>query len=430
MKKKLLIIISSLLVKAASAQEFQTGAEFRPRFEYRNGFGQLRAINDSLDNAASFTSQRSRLWFNYSNLGQKIKLGAVLQDVRTWGTTEQLNIGDKNNFSIHQFWGELYFSDKFSFKAGRQEFNYDNARILGDVDWAQQARSFDAGLLKYETAGFKLHAAFGLNTKSETLTAESYDNANYKSLQFLWLNKTFKNTKASLLFLNNGIEFTKDPAKPPIYKNRDVAFSQTLGGRIEFQKNKFGFNTEGYFQGGKNNVNRKLEAFDLTAEVFVKPGKPVTVLAGNEWISGTATDRTGGKSSSFNPLYGTNHKFNGTMDYFFVGGRWNNKVGLIDSYVSLKYAGTRFKTDLTAHAFNAYADVFSAGENLDKYLGLETDLSGGYKISELASVQAGFSVLSGSKTLQFLTAGTDKSKLNTWGWAQLTLKPVFFTSSN
>ena len=35
-------------------------------------------------------------------------------------------------------------NEKFAFKVGRQEINYDDARIFGNVDWAMQARSHDA----------------------------------------------------------------------------------------------------------------------------------------------------------------------------------------------------------------------------------------------------------------------------------------------
>jgi hypothetical protein len=36
-------------------------------------------------------------------------------------------------------------TEAFSMKLGRQEVIYDNSRIFGNVDWAQQGRSHDHG---------------------------------------------------------------------------------------------------------------------------------------------------------------------------------------------------------------------------------------------------------------------------------------------
>lgn len=52
------------------------------------------------------------------------------------------------------------------------------------------------------------------------------------------------------------------------------------------------------------------------------------------------------KNYAFNPLYGTNHAFNGHMDYFYVGNHINS-VGLNDVY--LKYAYKKEKFGFTGH---------------------------------------------------------------------------------
>src|SRR5690349_9903380 len=97
-------LLSGLQLKA---QDFTLSGEFKPRFEYRNGYGKLRPANDSLDKAATFITQRSRVSAAYNNPNQKLKLGLTIQDVRNWGSTEQQNIGDKNTLDLHEFWVEL-----------------------------------------------------------------------------------------------------------------------------------------------------------------------------------------------------------------------------------------------------------------------------------------------------------------------------------
>jgi len=428
MTKFFLLFTSCFIAFNLNAQVFSINGEFKPRFEYRNGYGKLRPTNDSLDRAAAFITQRSRIYLNYADSNQRLKLGAALQDIRNWGVTEQQNIGDKNTLDLHEFWAELLLSNNLSLKAGRQELNYDNARIIGNSDWTQQARSFDAALLKFEhqKKRFKLHFGVGLNSKSETLSKDVYDVANYKHMQLLWINKNFKNLNSSFLFLNNGVEYTVNKTIPVTSANRKTAFSQTAGGRLEYNLSKFALNTEGYYQTGRDATNKKLNAWDLGAELIARPSTYFSVIAGAEILSGTAMDETDNKNHSFSPIYGTNHKFNGTIDYFFVGGRLANKTGLEDYYVSLKYIGKRFNAQLAPHAFYSMAKVVKDANRLDSFLALEADLSAGYKISDIATIQGGLSVLKGSSTLEYLNPGGDRKKLSTWAWTQLIIKPKFF----
>ena len=429
MKKYIHLVLGTASVFSLHAQDFKINAEIKPRYEFRNGFGQLRPAKDSLDKAASFVSQRSRISILYANTSQKMRMGGTMQDVRNWGTTDQMNIGDKNNFGLHEFWAEVLLTNHFSIKVGRQELSYDNQRILGNVDWAQQARSFDAALMKYEDSSkqFKLHAALGLNTKTESLVKEVYDINNYKSFQFIWINKKYKNVSASFLFLNNGLEYTVNPALPVTAANRKVAFSQTIGSRLEFSKSKLKANTEGYYQGGKTTGNKKIAAWNLGMEITVNTTKGITPVAGAEWLSGNDINETDGKNHSFNPFYGTNHKFNGTMDYFYVGGRWLNKAGLADYYVGFRYQKNKFGCELIEHVFNSMGKVVINNNLLKKGLGLETDLMLRYKVSDIITFESGLSFLSGSNTLVSLTPGSNKEKLCTWGWTQLIFKPNLFS---
>jgi len=426
--KYFLLIAFFLVLSQLKAQEFSLSGEFKPRFEYRNGYGKLRPANDSLDQAASFISQRSRINLLYNNVKQKMKLGAVVQDIRNWGSTEQQNIGDKNTLDLHEFWAELALGSKFAVKAGRQELNYDNARIIGNSDWTQQARSFDAALLKFEDlkTRFKLQLGLGINSKSETLTQEVYDVSNYKYLQLLWLNKKFKNLNTSILILNNGIEYTVNKSLAVSAANRKTAFSQTLGGRVEYTGKKVNINSEGYFQGGRDANNKKLSAWNFGTDLLVKVSTSVSLVAGGEILSGTATNEADNKNHSFTPFYGTNHKFNGTMDYFFVGGRLANKTGLEDYYLSFRYKKDKLNIDLTPHAFYSMAKVFKEDNELNKFFAFETDLSAGYKLSDIITFQGGVSVLKGSSTLEYLSPASNHQKLNTWIWSQVIIKPVFF----
>ncbi len=436
MKSYTFIISFILLIVAgtASAQEFEIGAEYKPRAEMRRGVWRMRPADNRFDKTSNIISQRARLNFSYYNKESKIRLGAQLQDVRTWGSTTSMNLNNPGGFDIHQFWGEILFSDKFSAKLGRQEISYDNQRIFGAVDWAQQARSFDAIVLKLENKSLKAHVGLSYNMDADVAFRSPYSLNNYKSLQYLWINNKFdRSFSLSFLFLNDGREYTVEGGDNTVVSDRKIAYSQTAGIVLNYLPEPFGFSIEGYYQGGKNKNNKSLNAYDLRADLTYKLGDGWSLNGGSEVLSGTSMINESGKDRSFNPLYGTNHKFNGYMDYFYVGGRHqtsNMAVGLSDIFLGVKYSKEKIYGELNFHKFgamaNVYRDINNSGSNMKKNLGLESDFIIGYRMSSELDLQGGFSFYKATESLEILQAGTDAGKLNTWGFMQVTFKPTFF----
>lgn len=131
-------------------------------------------------------------------------------------------------------------------------------------------------------------------------------------------------------------------------------------------------------------------------------------------------------NNSFNPFFGTNHKFNGFMDYFFVGNHLNT-VGLSDFFASVSAKHKSTNLQLTGHFFSAANDVLAANsttEIMKKYLGTEIDLTVTYKVNEMTSFTAGYSQMFGTETMQKLKGGNYKNT-NNWAWLMLTFKPTF-----
>ena len=186
---------SSILIAQEEEQtEFILSGEVRQRAEYLHGY-KTPALEDQ--NATSFVSQRTRINFDYSM--PKVKFGVALQDVRNWGNQAQLVANEGNAVSVHQAWGEVELAKKFSLKAGRMELAYDDHRILGNVGWAQQARSHDLALFKYDGI---INAHLGL-----AFHGNFYQGIDaYRDMQFLWLNgKAMDNALSwSFLVLSNG----------------------------------------------------------------------------------------------------------------------------------------------------------------------------------------------------------------------------------
>ena len=401
--------------------QFSLDAELRSRAEYRHG---LKSLVNEADKAAFFVSQRSRLNAAYGSTN--MRFGLSVQDIRVWGDQPQL-VAVSNQLMLHQAWGEIIFNDLVSLKIGRQELVYDDSRILGNVDWAQQARSHDIALLKFEKK-FKLHIGAAFNQQTENLLGTEYTLAgNYKTMQFVWFHKKFEQLAMSLLFLNNGLQHTYLENGENAYQ---TVFNQTIGGRFVYTMGKTSFNAATYYTIGKDANDRKLNAYYLSAGAQYMANENWTFGTSWELLSGTSQKEMANNADytirSLNPFYGTNHKLNGFMDYFYVGNHLNN-VGLSDLVLNGKYSKNKLTSGLAVHFFAAAADVFGATANatpvvMPKSLGTEFDLTFGYQMSDEVILSAGYSQMFGTETLQLLKGGDEKA-MNNWAWVMLSFKP-------
>ncbi|MGF1585769.1 MAG: alginate export family protein [Bacteroidales bacterium] len=410
------IIVALVCLAQQTFAQFTLNGEFRPRMEYRHGF---QTLMDPDENAAFFISQRSRL-----NLGmneENYSVGFSLQDIRVWGEVPQLNRSDINS-SVHEAWVDLKIFNKAFLRAGRQEIIYDNSRIFGNVDWAQQARSHDAAVLKWNLENdLILHAGLAFNQESERVRETFYSLNNYKTFQYFWLNKSWEKLSGSFLFLNNGIQF--DPAK--------TTFSQTTGSRLVYNPGNFSLSGSAYLQTGRDAANRTLNAHYISLHY----DQPLTLgglglTAGFELLSGTdqanMQDPGNRSNTSFSPLYGTNHAFNGHMDYFYVGNHFNN-AGLRDLYAGLNYNPRSWSAGFRLHFFSSDAllvNPATPSESMPRYLGTEVDIFFGYNLYENIVLRMGYSEMFATESMEVLKGGS-KSETNNWAWMMLIVKPEF-----
>jgi hypothetical protein len=168
------ILLCFLNVFTATAQITLTG-QLRTRTEVRNGLGNLVLKGSK---AAAFTSQRTRLTFGYK--WDRLTFGVSVQDVRVWGQdASTISNADGNKLMLHEGWADLMLANKadttFKFKAidllsvkiGRQELIYDDVRLLGNLDWLQQARRHDMALLKAVHHGWQVDVGYAYNQNSD-----------------------------------------------------------------------------------------------------------------------------------------------------------------------------------------------------------------------------------------------------------------------
>jgi hypothetical protein len=146
----LVLLLAGCLSHHSKAQLSLIG-QVRTRTEVRDGLGNLAPLSAA---PAAFTSQRTRLIFGYK--WDRVTFGMTVQDVRVWGQdAATISNADGGKLSTHEAWADITLANSadttinfkaiqnLSLKIGRQELVYDDVRLLGNLDWLQQARRFD-----------------------------------------------------------------------------------------------------------------------------------------------------------------------------------------------------------------------------------------------------------------------------------------------
>lgn len=455
MKKTFTLILigfaSVFFMADGYAQTVVIDADFRARFENRHGY---KTIFPKDAEAANFISQRSRLKLFYG--AEKFKVGFSLQNVGIWGENSQLTKANFNGTMVHEAWGEILFSEKFSLKAGRQEIIYDDHRIFGSVDWTMQGRSHDAAIFKLKPNDkhkVDVGLAYNSNPDIEKFgTKQDYTVGNsYKSFQYVHWHGDFDALGISFLFLNNGKQYINSEDTTDIKEK--ISYSQTFGPRFTYKKDKLKANAAFYMQMGNNtDIGGDMNGNDTTMEISAMYfeidasyaiNDNFSIGAGVEYLSGNdgkeIADNKGiqKQQKAFAPLYGTNHKFNGWMDYFYVGNHFGS-YGLMDIFIPLKYKKDKFSAALIPHIFSTAGTIYAPkkDENFEdlpemmeysKGLGTEIDIVLGYTVTKGVAIKAGYSMMFASETMEVLKS-TQVDKGNTWGWVMLVFKPTFYQS--
>lgn len=417
MKNSFLLLASLLCTYFFQAQKFDASLQLRPRFEYRNGY---KSLLEKEQEPATFVSQRSRINFGFSNENLQMKFS--LQNIRVWGEVPTMTTFDQNGIGVFEGWGQYAINPSFKIKLGRQVLSYDNQRIFGEVDWAQQAQSHDAALLKFIPAEeHSLDIGVALNAQKEDVFKNPYLVNSYKNMQFGWYHINSGSSKFSFLVLNAGYETELSISK------REIQYIQTYGSYIQFSKSNWTGDISAYGQTGEKS-GKDLNAWYGGANLNYKFSPALIMGTGAEYLTGTDMGTTSEELQSFTPLFGTNHAFNGFMDYFYVGNH-QNSVGLIDVYGKFSFAKGKFGLILMPHYFASEAKI--TDENLspmDSYLGTEIDLTGSWKLSKDATIALGYSQMFGTKSLQRLKGG-DPDSVQNWAWISVNFHPTLFSIS-
>lgn len=422
-----LIFFCTLLIKAFSQdsaakvippvvpvqfEEFKLGLEFRPRTEFRKGYRELR--NDTT-NPALFTDQRSRLYITYQRPG--FIFHTSIQDIRIWGEDDPRSTG--GTIQIFETFVEPTLFKNFSVRIGRQKIMYDNQRLFAQNDWRQNAGAHDAVRFMYYRPKLETDLIGAFNQSQERFFETTFtpvDFINYKILAVHFLK--YKLSEKFILTTINAMDAFQD--KNP--RNNNYRF--TSGGRIEYIREKLYLTIAAYAQYGETPLGQELSAYYYQPEIKFAPFKPLTFRLGAEVFSGDDATKPSNVSHSFDALYGVNHRFLGSMDFFTRFPADFNNAGIIAPYFFTFFDLTKkitLRTD--EHLFFSQNNFVKAGAIIDKYLGFENDLLLIYKPVKSTEIQLGFSYAFLTESMEIIKKKGNSELFHTWGYLMITFKP-------
>ena len=417
----ILILSNQKLFAQKDSEQVKLNIQIRPRAEVRNGlFTPILAGQKP----ATFISQRSRIGFTYSK-NNKLKIGVSTQVATVWGNDAQVQT-TANDVSLYEAWTQLYLNPYWNLKIGRQVFSYDDERILGALDWNNAGRKHDAALVGFEKNKFKADLAAAFNQNSERTIGTFYDNSfsqPYKSMQFLWMKYQFTNAfSASVLALNIDTENKIDSS---------ISDLQTAGGNVYYKTKKLNLMGTYYYETGKspvkNSVDIKTNAWMASVKADYLFNKKFGLGIGSDYLTGNGMNSSSAINTSFNPLYGTHHKFYGFMDYFY-GPSGHKNVGLSDSYLNFNLIpSSEFYWQITLHHFQSTATILDfSGNKASSSLGNEADLTFNYSIMKDVKLMGGYSQMFTNPSMKYIkniSATQSMKPVQNWIWLSINFNP-------
>lgn len=420
MKKEKLIRLTLLLavlmqVMVLSAQTVVLDAEIRPRTEFRDGY---KTLSPSSQDPGVFTIQRTRFGMGYTS--GVLSTQITLQDSRTFG--QQASASSEATTGLYEAWAGIVLMPGGTLKVGRQALNYDDSRLFSASGWSNTGTAHDMMLFSYQLNEWKMDVGYALNNNSEISSETLYTNTvKYRNLLLVWLTKKFASGfNPSFIFVDEGVQDTIGVGTS--YKQWNNHHAYTYGGNLLYTtpNSKLNVRLAGYFQSGKNAKGKALNGKMAAFKTEYAPTKTTAIHVGMDWFSGDGSS-TDNKQRNFKKLYGSDHTFNGYMDY------WNTPLeqGLLDYYWGLKKTlGLYLSIESGFHLFRT-EKALSSGK---KDLGSEVDVLMNYKMNPQIALQAGWCCY--FKTDNTLIAKRIPSGTATnfpqWAYVMLTIKPTLY----
>ena len=402
---------------------FTLSGQLRPRFEYRNGAYQ--ALQEG-EEPAILVNNRLRLNMDY-RFRQDLQLYVSLQQVNIWGQAPQIQVIDRTGgLSVFEAYAALPLGGDFDLKLGRQQIVLDEDRIFGSLDWHPAGRAHDAVNINWRPVeNLYLRSFFAFNQNyldGKAATDKINGNVNNPKGQYFTPGQPYQHMEA----LHAHYAFTPDQKLSFLFANLGLRNNdradynmQTFGVHYRGRSQDLSYGAEAYLQTGKNNTGATKEAYLLAAMVGYKFLPTLSATMGIDYLSGNNSPDTSGKDKVFTPFSGTNHKFYGFMDYYYVS--YTPQVGLFNPYIS-----ATLKTSEKGNLYAAGHYFRSAGkiDGKTRNLGVEADLVYTHKLQPFASLQVGYSVHKVSGSYNTLRGFSATRPWQDWFWCSININPT------
>lgn len=352
-------------------------AQYRPRWELDTG-----RDGDPDNGVVSYVTHRARLGGSLST--QDVSFRFVLNDVRTFGEeadTRKDFSADGLDVPIAEL--DWRVTDRVSVQVGRMQRSIYNERLFAIANWRQPGRSFDGARVAW--------IGDAVTIEARGLLIREGDDVDFGTRDQVFQDEA----DGVLLFLTADI--AADIAagalqiRPLVFVNQDQALDlfRVTGGVTGFwETDRIRLEYDVYGQTGQTEDDRIRAGMAHVAATLTPAlrGAP-TIALWYDILSGDG-DADDGVFSTFNTLYGANHKYYGTIDMvtFFVGGPRDGQ-GLHDPALKLGFApAKRLTIKLDIHGFFAAAPID------DSFFAVETDASLGVALAERLKLYGGASL--------------------------------------
>lgn len=334
---------------------FAPEVQIRPRWEADSG-----RDGDPDAGDVSYVSMRARLGgtLSYGDASGRV----VISDVRMFGTEDDT----RRDFSAEGLDVRIatlrYSPGPLTLVVGRMETSLLNERLLAKANWRQPGRSFDGAYLQFQAGHFILESWGLIISEGDVATFDSSDQV------------VPQGEDASFTALSPGYRWKRALLRPLVIY--DVAGDSdlqrvTYGARGQALLGPVELAMEAYGQGGQSG-NETLAGAMAHASATYRPAVRYdpTFALWYDWLRGD-DDPDDGRLTTFNTLYGANHKFYGNIDMavFQLGG-FQDAFGLQDAAFKANISPRdRLKLGLDLHAF------FAAQPSNKSLLAIEPDAS-------------------------------------------------------
>lgn len=454
MKKSIIFLLISVFALSFANAQLVIDGEYRSRFQALHGY--KVPVKANTDAIFGF-DQRSRIVMNYKC--EKFDTRFSLQDARVWGADDIYNatgiVGNSQALDIYEAWFRVNIGTNSSLKLGRQEWNYNDMRILSFRNWWTTGMSYDGLLYQYKKD--KMTLDFGASYNMDGIKNASFSTNMYPDrIQMLnFINFNYKFSKHTYLAVTASMAGKQDTSRtdnPLLVKGtHGVVFKHNQHKKMDMVEDGLVGGFSAYYQHGTDAMRNadgymSVSAYLLDAHLGYRAmSKKLTVIAGVEYISGKDYSNTDADYNSvihtFDMMYsGRFPYYGGNLNHFIIqtSGKIGTKSGgYMDPYLKLSIMPKSGRViDINAFmpmlATPVLKEVDANGENVyyDNALGTYVDVSYTHKFAKNIIFKVGGSYgLPSDTKIHMVYGGSPDMGQNYFCYTMLIIKPKFFDNT-